>query len=63
MAADGPASYGTSLSAPSWVARLIEADPAVRILSLAEGAWANNQDVVVLQKRPSWRARLRFYRN
>jgi SAM-dependent methyltransferase len=52
MAADGPASYGTSLSAPSWVARLIEADPEVRILSLAEGAWANNQDVVVLQKRP-----------
>ena len=52
MPPDGPTSYGTSLSAPSWIARLIEGDPSVRILSLAEGSWANNQDVVVLQKRP-----------
>jgi hypothetical protein len=48
----GPTSYGTSRSAPSWVARLIEDDPNVRILSLAGGNWANDQDVVVLQKRP-----------
>ena len=52
MPSDGPTSYGTSLSSPAWVARLVEADPGVRIISLAEGAWANNQDVVVLQKRP-----------
>ena len=51
MAMDGPSSYGTSLSAPSWVARFVETDPGVRILGLGEGAWANNQDVVVLQKR------------
>ena len=52
MPMDGPASYGTSLSNPSWVARLVENDPGMRILSLAEGAWGNNQDVVVVQKRP-----------
>ncbi|HTV90997.1 MAG TPA: class I SAM-dependent methyltransferase [Stellaceae bacterium] len=52
MPPDGAQSYGTSLSAPSWVARLIESEPGVRILNLSEGAWANNQDVVVLQKRP-----------
>ena len=52
MPIDGPSSYGTSLSAPSWVTRLVENDPGVRILSLGEGTWGNNQDVVVLQKRP-----------
>jgi SAM-dependent methyltransferase len=52
MPPDGPQSYGTSLSAPSWVARLVESEPGARLLSLTEGAWANNQDVVVLQKRP-----------
>lgn len=52
MPLDGPSSYGTSLSAPSWVTRLVENDPGVRILSLGEGTWGNNQDVVVLQKRP-----------
>lgn len=52
MPSDGPSSYGTSLSAPHWVARLVESDPGVRIVHLAEAAWANNQDVVVLQKKP-----------
>lgn len=52
MPPDGPQSYGTSLSAPSWVTRLVEQEPGVRILTIAEGAWANNQDVVVLRKRP-----------
>ncbi|MGH7054698.1 MAG: methyltransferase domain-containing protein [Stellaceae bacterium] len=52
MPMDGPSSYGTSLSAPHWVARLVESDPEVRLVHLAEGAWADNQDAVVLQKRP-----------
>jgi SAM-dependent methyltransferase len=52
MPMDGPSSYGTSLSLPSWVARLVESEPGARLLSIAEGAWANNQDIVILQKKP-----------
>jgi SAM-dependent methyltransferase len=52
MPPDGAESYGTSLSSPAWIARFVEREPGARLLSIAEGAWANNQDVVVLQKRP-----------
>ena len=52
MPPDGPESHGTGLSAPSWVARLVESEPGARFVSRGEGAWASNQDVVVLQKRP-----------
>jgi SAM-dependent methyltransferase len=52
MPMDGPLSYGTSLSAPSWVTRRVETDPEARILSFREGAWDDGQDVVVMQKRP-----------
>jgi SAM-dependent methyltransferase len=43
--------YGASLSLPSWVMRLIETDPRVRIAGFQEGAWDHHQDVVILQKR------------
>jgi SAM-dependent methyltransferase len=44
-------SYGFTLAAPSWVARLIECDPSVRIASVQECAWDNHQDVFGIQKR------------
>jgi SAM-dependent methyltransferase len=43
--------YGASLSMPSWVMRLIEMDPGVRIAGFQEASWDNHQDVVILQKR------------
>jgi SAM-dependent methyltransferase len=44
------ADYGVSLTAPSWIMRLVETDPSIRIVSFQEGGWANHQDVLVLQK-------------
>jgi len=45
-------SYGISWSAPSWIMRLLENDPRIRIVAFQEAAWDNHQDVVVLQRRP-----------
>jgi SAM-dependent methyltransferase len=44
-------SYGASLSMPSWVMRLVETDPAVRVAGFQEAAWDNHQDVLIVQKR------------
>jgi SAM-dependent methyltransferase len=44
-------SYGFSLSAPSWIMRLLEREPSVHIIGFHEGAWDQNQDVLALQKR------------
>jgi SAM-dependent methyltransferase len=44
-------SYGLTLAAASWITRLIEQDPSVRIASVQECAWDNHQDVFVIQKR------------
>jgi SAM-dependent methyltransferase len=52
MSEDGPQSYGGSLSAPSWVMRLVEEHRSVRIVSFKEAAWADNHDVLVLQRKP-----------
>jgi len=47
----GGMSYGLSSSAPSWLMRLIENDPAVSIIGFQEAAWGGLQDVLVLQKK------------
>jgi SAM-dependent methyltransferase len=52
VAYDGQKSYGVSLSAPSWLMRLVETDASVRIVGFEEAAWDAHQDVLVLQKRP-----------
>ena len=44
--------YGLSLSKPSWVLTLVENSPEVRIVSYQESAWANHQDVLVIQRLP-----------
>ena len=41
--------YGLSINKPSWLMRLIEEKPSVRIMSFHEAAWADHQDVMVLQ--------------
>src|ERR1700674_3720793 len=43
--------YGVSVSKPSWVMRLFETEPAIRIVSYQEAAWAGHQDVLVLQRK------------
>lgn len=43
--------YGLSWSKPSWLMRLTEDLPALRIVSFQEAAWDDHQDVLVLQKR------------
>jgi len=49
---NGAGSYGMSLAAPSWLTRVIEREPSVRIISFQECAWDNHQDVIVVQKKP-----------
>jgi SAM-dependent methyltransferase len=46
--------YGLSLTAPSWVLRLVEGEPAMRIVSFGEAMWGGHQDVLVVQKRPAY---------
>jgi SAM-dependent methyltransferase len=43
--------YGYSLTAPSWVTRIAERRPLLRIISYQEAAWAYHQDVIVLQRK------------
>lgn len=43
--------YGLSVSKPSWLMRLIEQRPGVRIVAFHEAAWDYHQDVLVLQNR------------
>ena len=45
-------SYGTSFSAPSWVASLIERRAHATLLAYKERAWDNHQDALILQKLP-----------
>jgi SAM-dependent methyltransferase len=45
------ASYGFSLSAPSWVLSLVEHEPMVTIISFQEAAWDSHQDVLVVQRK------------
>ncbi len=47
------ANYGISLSSPSYVIKLIEQDPAVRIIGYIERGWSDHQDVLILQKGTS----------
>jgi SAM-dependent methyltransferase len=44
------ASYGTSFSAPAWVLALMQRRSDATILGFKEQAWANDQDVVIVQK-------------
>jgi len=43
--------YGLSVTKPSWLMRLVEQRPGVRIVAFHEAAWDYHQDVLVLQKR------------
>ena len=43
--------YGYSLTAPSWVMRLAERRPGLRVISYQEAAWNEHQDAIVLQRR------------
>ena len=45
-------SYGTSFSAPSWVAALIERRAHATLLAYKERAWDNHQDALLVQKLP-----------
>jgi SAM-dependent methyltransferase len=45
-------SYGTSFSAPSWVASLIERRAHATLLAYKERAWDNHQDALLVQKLP-----------
>lgn len=42
--------YGISLSSPSWVVKRIESFAEFHLISFAERAWDNHQDVVAIQK-------------
>jgi SAM-dependent methyltransferase len=44
-------SYGFTLAAASWVSRLVEDDPTIRLASVQESAWDNHQDIFGIQKR------------
>jgi SAM-dependent methyltransferase len=48
----GGARYGFSLTAPSWVLRMIEMQPHLRIVSYQEAAWSDHQDALVVQRKP-----------
>ena len=43
--------YGISLSAPSYVARLLENDESIQIHGMMERRWDSCQDVVVFKKK------------
>jgi SAM-dependent methyltransferase len=43
--------YGYSLTAPSWVMRIAERRPLLRVVNFQEAAWNNHQDALVLQRR------------
>jgi SAM-dependent methyltransferase len=43
--------YGYSLTAPSWVTRIAERRPLLRIVSYQEAAWNDHQDAIVLQRK------------
>lgn len=51
MEMDRPGSYGGSFSSPSWVLKLVEPNKSLRIQLFQEGAWADNHDILILQKR------------
>jgi SAM-dependent methyltransferase len=42
--------YGYSLTAPSWVMRIAERRPLLRVIGYQEAAW-NDQDAIVLQRK------------
>ena len=43
--------YGLSVNKPSWLIRLTEDNPDVRIVGFHEAAWDDHQDVLVLQNK------------
>jgi SAM-dependent methyltransferase len=47
-----PLEIGTTVNSPSWVMRLVETDPTVRVIGFHEGGWVDAQDVLIVQKRP-----------
>lgn len=46
-----PLEIGTTVNSPSWVMRLVETDPSVRVIGFHEGGWVDAQDVLAVQKR------------
>jgi SAM-dependent methyltransferase len=43
--------YGYVLTAPSWVMRIAERRPLLRVISYQEAAWLDHQDVILLQRK------------
>jgi SAM-dependent methyltransferase len=50
--ATDPLEIGTTVNSPSWLMRLVETDPSVRVIAFQEGGWVDAQDVLVMGKRP-----------
>lgn len=46
-----PIAYGGNLASPSWLMKVAESIPQVRILNFREGAWDQHHDALVIQKR------------
>lgn len=46
--------YGMSYSPAAWWTNLVMASSKVRLISYSEGGWAGNQDIVAIQKLPSF---------
>jgi SAM-dependent methyltransferase len=43
--------YGYTLTAPSWIMRIVERRPLLRIITYQEAAWNDHQDVIVVQRK------------
>lgn len=48
---DDPLEIGTTVNSPSWVMKMVESDPSVRVIGFHEGGWVDAQDVLIVQKR------------
>lgn len=48
----GAASYGISVSSPSFVLRCLERDATITVRGFVERGWDDHQDVVIFEKRP-----------
>lgn len=44
--------YGYTLTAPSWIMRIAERRPLLRIVAYQEAAWLDHQDAIILQRTP-----------
>lgn len=52
FAYEGPPDDGASRTAPSWLLRMLESLPDVRMLGYKEQGWADFQDVFVIERAP-----------